>query len=330
MPNSSSPEVNYARLDDFSVFKVSGADALEFLQNQFTQDITLVTPDQAQLSAWCNAKGRSLASFLIWQDAEASDSYYLLIKKDILEPTLKRLKMFVFRNKVELEELNVLVLGLWSEDKGLQYAPEALGGKTSFAVHQQNEQHWIRFPARGSEQRYLLVLNSQNTAEFNPQELRTDSSGIEYISADAAYWTALDIIHAIAWVELANREEFIPQSINYDAIGAVNFKKGCFPGQEVVARSHYRGTLKRRSYIAYTGQDAADINVGADIYQDDRPTGQVVNIAHLPDNKGTWILFETRLEAVDGSTGEILCLGAEDGPELTVQAPPYPLEKPEN
>ena len=111
MPNSSSAEVNYARLDDFSVFKVSGADALEFLQNQFTQDITLVTPDQAQLSAWCNAKGRSLASFLIWQDAEVSDSYYLLIKKDILEPTLKRLKMFVCRNKVELEEINGLVLG---------------------------------------------------------------------------------------------------------------------------------------------------------------------------------------------------------------------------
>lgn len=330
MPNSSSPGVNYALLDEFSVFKASGADTLEFLQNQLTQDINLVSTEQAQLSAWCNAKGRSLASFLIWQDAEASDSFYLLIKKDILEPTLKRLKMFVFRNKVELEELNAPILGLWSEDKGLQYAPEALGGKGDFAVHQHSGQHWIRFPARGSEQRYLLVLSAQNRADFVLSQTLPQSSDFEYISSDTTYWAALDIIHAIAWIELANREEFIPQSINYDAIGAVNFKKGCFPGQEVVARSHYRGTLKRRAFIAYTGQEATEVTVGADIYQGDRPNGQVINIAHLPDNKGTWVLFETRLEAVDGSSDEILCLGAKDGPELTVQAPPYPLEKPEN
>ena len=331
MPNSSSPEVNYALLDDFSIFKASGADALEFLQNQFTQDIKLVTKERAQLSAWCNAKGRSLASFLIWQDAEATDSFYLLIKKDILEPTLKRLKMFVFRNKVELEELDAPILGLWSEDKGLQYAPEALGGKDAFAVYQHNGQHWIRFPAHGSEQRYLLVvLSSQNTAEFNLPQTLPQSSDFKYVASDASYWRALDITHAIAWIELANREEFIPQSINYDAIGAVNFKKGCFPGQEVVARSHYRGTLKRRSFIAYTSKEAREITVGADIYQGEHPNGQVVNIAHLPDDKGTWVLFETRLEAVDGSNDEVLRLGAVDGPELTVQAPPYPLEKPEN
>ncbi|NLA50850.1 MAG: folate-binding protein YgfZ [Alcaligenaceae bacterium] len=330
MPNSSSPGVNYALLDDFSVLKASGADALEFLQNQFTQDLNLVSAEQAQLSAWCNAKGRSLASFLMWRDAAANDCFYLLIKKDIVEPTLKRLKMFVFRNKVELELLNLPILGLWSEDKGLQYAPEALGGKGSFTVTQQNNQHWIRFPATGSEQRYLLIAGAHSMAEFNPQEVLPKSESFEYTLSDATFWNALDIIQAIAWVELANREEFIPQSINYDAIGAVNFKKGCFPGQEVVARSHYRGTLKRRAFIAYTSQNASDITVGADIFQGDRPNGQVVNIAHLPDNKGTWVLFETRLEAVDGSSDESLHLGSENGPELTVQAPPYPLEKPEN
>lgn len=330
MPNSSSPGINYALLDDFSVLKASGADALEFLQNQFTQDLNLVSAEQAQLSAWCNAKGRSLASFLIWRDAEANDCFYLLIKKDIVEPTLKRLKMFVFRNKVDLEELDLPILGLWSEDKGLQYAPEALGGKEGFAVTQQNNQHWVRFPAKGSEQRYLLIADSHSTAEFDPQELLPKRDSFEYTASESIFWNALDIIQAIAWVELANREEFIPQSINYDAIGAVNFKKGCFPGQEVVARSHYRGTLKRRAFIAYTSQDAQDIAVGADIFQGDRPNGQVVNIAHLPDGKGTWVLFETRLEAVDGSSDEVLRLGSEDGPELTVQAPPYALEKPEN
>ncbi len=330
MPNSSSPGVNYALLNDFSIVKASGADTLEFLQNQFTQDLNLVSAEQAQLSAWCNAKGRSLASFLMWRDVAATDCFYLLIKKDIVEPTLKRLKMFIFRNKVELEVLNLSILGLWSEDKGLQYAPEALGGKGNFAVTQQNNQHWVRFPTTGSEQRYLLITCSHSITEFNAQEALPKSDSVEYTLSDATFWNALDIIQAIAWVELANREEFIPQSINYDAIGAVNFKKGCFPGQEVVARSHYRGTLKRRSFIGYTSHNASDITVSADIFQGERPNGQVVNIAHLPDNKGTWVLFETRLEAVDGSSDEVLCLGSENGPELTIQAPPYSLDKPEN
>ncbi|MDO5667285.1 MAG: folate-binding protein [Alcaligenaceae bacterium] len=330
MSNSSSPVVNYALLDDFSLFRANGVDALEFLQGQLTQDVKLATPEQAQLTAWCNAKGRSLASFLFWQDAAESDSFYLLIKKDILEPTLKRLKMFVLRNKVELEELKTSVVGLWSEDHNLDFAPEDLANKSNFAVYQHDLQTWIRFPSKVTEQRYLVISKAREGGELTPHQFLPEVKDFEWVPSHAAYWSAADIIHAIAWVELANREEFIPQSINFDAIGAVNFKKGCFPGQEVVARSHYRGTLKRRSYIAYTGQTANEITVGADIFQSDKPVGQVVNIAHLPDNQGTWLLFETRLEAVDGSTEESLHLATENGPVLTIQAPPYALDKPEN
>lgn len=330
MSNSSTPVVNYALLDDFSLFKASGDDALEFLQGQLTQDVNLANAEQAQLTAWCNAKGRSLASFLFWQDAEASDTYYFLLKKDIVEPTLKRLKMFVLRNKVELEELKASILGLWSEDIGLDFAPEDLANKANFAVYQHDQQSWIRFPSNIKEQRYMVISKAQDGGELTPHQFLPEVKEFEWAPSDAAYWTAFDIINAIAWVESNNREAFIPQSINYDAIGAVNFKKGCFPGQEVVARSHYRGTLKRRSYVGYTGQEAIDVGVGADVFQGDKPIGQVVNIVHLPEHKGTWVLFETRLEAVDGTDEGSLHLGAEDGPELTVQAPPYALEKPEN
>ncbi|NLA89979.1 MAG: folate-binding protein YgfZ [Alcaligenaceae bacterium] len=330
MSNSSAPVVNYALLNDFSLVKVSGADAAEFLQSQLTQDVTLANTEQAKLTAWCNAKGRSLASFLFWQDAEAADTYYLVIKKDILEATLKRLRMFVLRNKVVLEGLNSTPLGLWSEHVNVDFTPDDLASKSKFAVHQQDQQSWIRFPSGPKEQRYLVVSTVAETTEIDPVQLLSKVENIELNASDAVYWTAQDIVNATAWVELANKEEFIPQSINFDAIGAVNFKKGCFPGQEVVARSHYRGTLKRRSYIGYTAQSANDIAVGADIFQDDNPIGQIVNIAHLPDDKGTWVLFETRLEAVDGTNDAPLHLGAQDGPKLTVQSPPYALEKPEN
>lgn len=331
MSESSSPVVNYALLDDFSLIKISGADTLEFLQSQLTQDVSFATTEQAQLTAWCNAKGRSLASFLFWQAAEVSDTYYFLIKKDILEPTLKRLKMFIFRNKVEIVELNATILGLWSEAKAVKFAPTEITDKHDFVVFQSDTQkQWISFPSTGSEQRYMAISIDQEVNGAAIDELLPQTDAYQRLASDASYWSAFDIIHAIAWVELGNREEFIPQGINYDAIGAVNFKKGCFPGQEVIARSHYRGTLKRRSYIGYTGQKALDVVVGADVFQDDSPTGKVVNIAHLPDDKGSWVLFETRLEAVDGSTSESLHLGSESGPELRVQAPPYSLEKPEN
>lgn len=330
MSNSSSPIVNYALLDDFSIFKASGADALEFLQGQLTQDAKLATAEQAQLSAWCNAKGRSLASLLFWQDIEDEDSYYLLIKKDLLEPTLKRLKMFVLRNKVELEAIKHSVLGLWSADQALDFAPEDLANKPNFAVYQHDLQTWIRFPSQVTEQRYLVISEPRDGGQLTPHQILPEVDDFDWVPADPAYWSAADILNGVAWVELANREAFIPQSINFDAIGAVNFKKGCFPGQEVVARSHYRGTLKRRSYIAYTGQAVQDITVGADVFQGANPVGQVVNIAQLPDNQGTWLLFETRLEAVDGTPQDPLRLGTENGPELTVQAPPYALDKPEN
>ncbi|WP_432784359.1 tRNA-modifying protein YgfZ [Oligella sp. MSHR50489EDL] len=330
MSNSSQAVVNYALLDDFALLKASGADAFEFLQNQLTQDLELTTTQQAKLSTWCNAKGRSLASFIVWQDAEAEDSYYLLLKKDLLDSTLKRLKMFILRNKVILEEVPTSIIGLWSADHELNFAPEDLAQKANFAVYQHDLQQWIRFPSQVTEQRYLVISRGQKTAEITTHQYLPKSSDFEWVAADASYWTAFDIINGVAWVEQANYEAFIPQSINYDAIGAISFKKGCFPGQEVVARSHYRGTLKRRSYIGFSGTIKDDITVGADIYQNNEPVGQVVNIAHLPESKGTWVLFETRLEAVDGTNTAPLHLGAADGPELSLQAPPYPLEKPEN
>ena len=92
MSDSSLPVVKYALLDDFALVKASGADAAEFLQNQLTQDIKQVSTEQARLSAWCNAKGRSLASFICWQDAEADDSYYLLLKKKSVGHDLKAFK----------------------------------------------------------------------------------------------------------------------------------------------------------------------------------------------------------------------------------------------
>ncbi len=330
MSDSSLPVVNYALLDDFALVKASGADAAEFLQNQLTQDIKQVSTEQARLSAWCNAKGRSLASFICWQDAEADDSYYLLLKKDLLDTTLKRLKMFILRNKVVLEEVPSSILALWSSNHELEIAPEKLAQKANFAVYQHDLQQWIRFPSKATEQRYLVISRGQQSAEVTTHQYLPQQSDFEWAPAAAAYWSALDIMNGVAWVEQANYEAFIPQSINYDAIGAVSFKKGCFPGQEVVARSHYRGTLKRRSYIGFSGNSSDDIQVGTDIYQADQPVGQVVNIARLPAAEGTWVLFETRLEAVDGTQTEPLHLGAADGPVLNVQAPPYSLEKPEN
>lgn len=315
MQSDSAITAKSAPLGEFTLLKVSGEDALTFLQSQLTQDLNLVSNTQALLAAWCNPKGRCLASFLVWQDQD-NQAYYMLMKRDLLEATLPRLRMFVLRSKVVIEPVEATISGFWGATLDDDIFPQELAAGGDFSVVYTSNKIWIKFPAAAEEARYLAIDMSNAASESTEVQ-------------EAAYWNAQDIQQGIAWIELANREEFIPQSINFDAIDAVNYKKGCFPGQEVVARSHYRGTLKRRSYIGHVASADESIAVGADIFQGDRPVGQVVNIAHLPEG-GTWVLFETRLEAVDGTDEGPLHLGGQEGPALTVIAPPYPLEKPEN
>lgn len=296
------------QLVSFSLIEAQGKDAFEFLQNQLTQDLQKCSTTEAQYAAWASPKGRLLASFLIWQADADRSRFFLLLKTDIAEKILKRLQMFVLRSDVKLS-LNTLPVSGLILNKG-QTLPEGfpeqpLGIATTnsgFAIRCHNHEDAVRYYVTGQE--------------------------TEEIAGFDAAWQALDVCTGLAWVDASNQEKFIPQSINYDALHIVSFSKGCYPGQEVVARSHYRGTLKRRSIIATCSGNQAVAEGDVYVAGDDQAVGQVVNHVYSEADNTTYLLVEMRLEALQDN--EQLHLAQPDGPLLEWKMPPYSLEKPEN
>ncbi|MDF0604281.1 folate-binding protein [Neisseriaceae bacterium TC5R-5] len=223
----------------FKVIQVSGEDAQIFLQNQLSSDIREVQTDRAQYSTYSNAKGRMLASFLIWAYQQ---DYYLLIAADLAESILKRLSMFVLRAKVKLRAVDHewQILGLSGQVIEKVISTEFLSAKEkkSLEVQQSEGQVLISLPGQG----YLLAAG--NNASL-PSKLQLSES-INFISQNA--WSLRDIDAGIPWICQATQEQFVAQMANMDLLGAVSFKKGCYPGQEIVARTQYLGKIKRRLF----------------------------------------------------------------------------------
>ncbi len=309
-------ELHITPLPDYRILAISGVDAESFLQSQFTQDVNAATTSSARLSAYCSAKGRMLASFVLWQIAgtepDQGRSYQLMIRSDIADSFVKRLRMFVLRAKVKVEDTGLTPMGYWA---GIKRDGDASG---------------LTYPEPWQ------VVSSEQSLQFGLPALDGIHRGV--LIADASLdlpqaqagspeqWAVLDILSGIPWVESANQEKFIPQDVNLDAIGAVSFTKGCYPGQEVVARSHYRGKLKRRMLNGYCEGHDITAAPGGDITDRENtrePSGQIVNAASV-DNK-LYLLFEVRLDAAEHNQ---LALGDENGPAITLLSIPYPLEKP--
>jgi folate-binding protein YgfZ len=290
-----------AALPHLGVIRVTGEDAAKFLHGQLTQDFALLPPGQARLAAFCNAKGRMLASFI---GVRRSDGDILLVlSRDLLEPTLKRLSMFVLRAKAKLS------------DASAQFVLCGLAGAAATAAVPQAEP-WSQsdqgaatavrlYPAAGQPR--ALWLAPAGTPAPAGAELQTD------------LWQWGEVLSAVATLSAPVAEAFVPQMLNYESVGGVNFKKGCYPGQEVVARSQFRGTLKRRAFVVHSPQLLA---AGQEVFHEadaDQPCGTVVQAAPAP--QGGWdAIVSLQLSATAGGA---LHAQAPDGPPLIVQALPY-------
>lgn len=293
-----------ARLDHLGVIRASGADAAAFLQGQLTNDVLTLGGDRARLAGWCSPKGRLLASFVVWRD-EGSGDLLLGCARDLLAPTLKRLSMFVLRAKCRLSEAtaDVALFGAAGEA-----ATALVGDVPPWARVESAGITAIRLPDGAGTSRALVV----GTAD-------APSPAGDPLSLDA--WRWLEVESGIVAVEAATVDRFVPQMANHELVGAVDFRKGCFPGQEVVARSQYRGTTKRRTFL-YETADAGALP-GTDVHdpaQPNEPAGTVAMAAPHPAGRGGSVLVELRL-ASHGSTD--LRLGSIDGPRLVERPLPY-------
>jgi folate-binding protein YgfZ len=323
--SSMDPRVYYATLPTLQILSASGADAIDFLHGQLTQDVQGLAMDAAALAGYCTAKGRLLATLVMWrppgQAEDGADAPRLraLVRADVAEALLKRLRMFVLRAKVALSITPLHVTGVWTE--GDPAALEsATGGALPRLAWRQAEcptGTWIAAPAARGHRWWWIASDSQWEAAA---ALRASLE-----AGDAQTWQAADLAAGIPWVGTPTQDLFIPQTVNLDLVGGVSFTKGCYPGQEVVARSHYRGTVKRRmAYGVVPGQAAAAIAAGSDVYdatEPNEPVGRVVDAAGAPDAA---ILFETTLSAL--SSGD-LRVGGVDGPVIQTRPLPYSLEK---
>lgn len=270
-------------LSTFSLLQVTGEDVAHFLQGQLSNDIAMLTQNNSQYSCYSSAKGRMLASFLIWQ---RDNTYYLLASRDIATAICKRLSMYVLRAKVKIALCHdFLLFGL--------NGPLAQQGlkKKGVCPSQPFEQCALREGAciKLSHGGWLLAL---------PQSLLTEwlaDLPKELIPLTQEAWSLLDITAGIAWITAATQELFVPQMANMDLIGAISFKKGCYTGQEVIARTHYLGKIKRRLFRV---QLATQAQIGAKLYcpaLENQTIGHIVNLARdKNDNSQALAVVQSR------------------------------------
>ena len=291
-------------LHHLGVIQVQGDDAAKFLQGQLTQDFVLLGPDQARLAGYCTAKGRLLASFIGFR--AGADTILLVTSRDILASTLKRLSMFVLRAKARLSDASG-AYGLY----GL--AGDALGtaGLAPAAP-------WTRTPRGDASVVELYPADHQRRALWVGPAGDPPPNGSVL---EPALWSWSEVRSGVATVTAPIVEAFVPQMLNYESVGGVNFKKGCYPGQEVVARSQFRGILKRRAYVAHADSEVA---AGHEVFHDSdatQPCGLVAQAAPAPAG-GFDAIVSIQTAAADGGA---LAVGGADGPRLTLEAVPYPL-----
>ena len=287
-------------LPDWGVIQAQGDDAANFLHNQLSNDVLLLPVGQSRLAAFCSAKGRMQASFILVKTAP--DTVLLVLSLDLLAQTLKRLSMFVLRAKVKMSDAT----SQW-ELRGFvgDSARALVGSSVPWQATVQDGAHAVAlYPAVLGESQIPRALWIAPAGQALPAGANVQTN----------VWQWAEVMSGVTLVSQPVFEAFVPQMLNYESVGGVNFKKGCYPGQEVVARSQFRGTLKRRTALVHSPVALA---VGQDIFtptDPEQPCATVVLCAARPDGQGFDALVSGTTESlqtgwrVGGSEGDILAL----------------------
>lgn len=304
-----------ADLSHLGLLEVAGDDAAAFLQGQLTNDIKQLNGQNSQYAGYCTAKGRLLALFLVY----ARDGRFRLqCNGAIGAAVLRRLKMYVLRSKVSITDASdsVMRIGIAGADApGILRSTLGLAPEMPHDLACDGDTHVLRLP--GPLPRFE-ILTATEAAVPLWERLRAHCTPV-----GAAVWDNLEIRAGIPDITAATQEAFVPQMVNLDALGGISFKKGCYTGQEIVARTHYLGKVKRRTQLAHVACAVRPLP-GAPVYGADstEPVGMVVRSAPAAGG-GFDLLAEARLESV--AAGDLHCQ-SKDGPALQLLAPPYAME----
>ena len=303
-------------LSTLGLIRASGGDAQSFLHGQFTNDLNLVTSSVSQLSSYCNPKGRMLSIFRIFM---RDDSYHMLLQREVMEATIKKLTMFKLMAKVDLTDVSndLVAIGIAGPNTEtlLTNAQFSIPEESNLCIQERNVTI-IRLP---SESLRILFICNANEAISIWNKLSKDC-----LLASSKVWDLYDIASGIPQITANTSEVFTPQMTNLELIDGVSFSKGCYPGQEVVARTHYLGKPNRRMFRI----NIADENIpepGVNIFSpkdENQPIGKIVSAQKLSEGK----LSALAVIRTTNKDDKDLHLNSVTGPEISIQSLPYSLE----
>ena len=300
-------------LSQFGTLKFTGKDAQTFLQNLLSSDVREVSGQHAQISSLNSPKGRMLATFLIWR---AGTDYFLHLPRSLCASIHKKLSMYVLRAKIKIENVSEqqICIGLAGEGAAM-LLQQHFGSvpQNAMDVVQNDNASVIRIGA----QRFQI-----NTAPQHATALWQKLSAAAR-PVGSACWDWLNIRTGIPVITPATQEQFVPQMANLDLVGGISFKKGCYPGQEIVARTQYLGKLKRRMYLAHIEGDTVP-QPGDELFSADmegQSSGMVVNAAPAPGG-GCDFLAIVQISSREGHTVHWL---SQQGAPLQFLPLPYPV-----
>ncbi|RZI85019.1 MAG: folate-binding protein [Rubrivivax sp.] len=315
-------------LPHLGVIQALGPDAASFLHGQLSQDTQNLDARSARRAAYCSVKGRMLADALVLRPSD--DQVLLIMGADVLPATLKKLSMFVMRAKAKLSEAqdHLALVGLVGAPALAALGPEPVdvhgvvrhaGGSGLESEAETGEARPTAWVVRLTD-----VLGAVRALWIGPpSQVASLTAGLPLLPEGA--WAWLDVMSGVPRIELPTVDQFVPQMVNFELVGGINFKKGCYPGQEIVARSQYRGTLKRRLFLVHG--DVA-LQPGQEIFSagdPGQPAGVIVNAAPVPATASApatahWsALAELKLQYTETA----LTLGSPDGAPLHLGTLPY-------
>ncbi|WP_051711359.1 CAF17-like 4Fe-4S cluster assembly/insertion protein YgfZ [Andreprevotia chitinilytica] len=297
-------------LSQYGLIRFSGEETAAFLNGQLSSDVRTLPYEQAQYSSYSTPKGRMQASFLVWRDG---DDYLLQIAAELQTAIQKRLSMFVLRAKTKASDANADYLNIGiAGPKAADVLAKVAGGVPTDALAVLHGDALTVIAL--SENRYQLIARADQSQVIWDA---LQQAGVQPAGEDV--WRLTEIRAGAPWVTAATQEEFVPQMANMELIGAVSFTKGCYPGQEIVARTQYLGKLKRRMFRVHIGTDAAA--AGNDVYSPEmngQASGKLLLAAPAPQGG-----IEALVVVQTASLEHGLHLGSVDGPALEVLALPY-------
>ena len=306
------PSAFVVPLPDNAVIAVSGDDAAAFLHGQFTNDVEALAPGAAQWNGWCTPKGRLYATFLL---VRRPQDFLLVMPAEMAAAFAKRLAMFVLRSRVRIEDAGGALACIGVAGEGSAQAVSQRWGEAPAPMKSASSGGALCVGLEAD--RFLVVCPAENAATLR------ESLGAGAAPGTREQWEWAAIHAGIPTIVNATREAFVPQMANFELVGGVSFRKGCYPGQEIVARTQYRGILKRRMALAHL--DAAQRpQPGDSVYSDafgEQAAGTVVNVAAAPQGG-----FDALVVAqVEGIAHRDLRWKSPGGPPIEILSHP-PLE----